>query len=207
MNIKYLLLSKWLCVNALGFGLLAIAFFNGWVGLAIAADPTRIVIMIVLAFLWGLSLCGWKVWQTSKELNFIRSGELDRSHRWRNYMNLKKFHAHADPMSLIEALKIRQFGKISTIRYIANTLVLMGLVGTVVGFIIALSGVDPSIVIDVSAVAPMVSTLIQGMSVALYTTLVGAIFNIWLTVNYQMLANGTSQLVTAILESNIENDV
>jgi hypothetical protein len=38
------------------------------------------------------------------------------------------------------------------------------------------------------------------MSVALYTTLVGAILNIWLMVNYHILAGGTSKLITSIIE-------
>jgi hypothetical protein len=46
----------------------------------------------------------------------------------------------------------------------------------------------------------MVSTLINGMSVALYTTLVGAILNIWLMVNYRLLESGTVTLVTNVVE-------
>ena len=83
----------------------------------------------------------------------------------------------------------------------ANSLVIIGLIGTVVGFIIALSGVDPSIVSDVNAIGPMVSTLITGMSVALYTTLVGAVFSLWLSLNYHFLAKGMIALVASILES------
>ena len=46
----------------------------------------------------------------------------------------------------------------------------------------------------------MISKLILGMSVALYTTLVGAVLNIWLMVCYHVLASGTLRLVTAIVE-------
>ena len=53
---------------------------------------------------------------------------------------------------------------------------------------------------DVKNVGPMVSTLIQGMSIALYTTLIGAILNIWLLVNYRILATGTVSLINAIVE-------
>jgi hypothetical protein len=42
--------------------------------------------------------------------------------------------------------------------------------------------------------------LIDGMSVALYTTLVGSVLHIWLIVNYHMLATGTVELVTAVAE-------
>ena len=83
----------------------------------------------------------------------------------------------------------------------ANSLVVLGLIGTVVGFIIALSGVDAGAATDASTVGTMVSTLIQGMAVALYTTLVGAVLHIWLMMNYQVLATGTVNLANAIIET------
>ena len=86
------------------------------------------------------------------------------------------------------------------VRTIANSLVILGLIGTVIGFIIALSGVDANAVADVGAIGPMVSTLIKGMAVALYTTLVGAVFHVWLLVNYQVVATGTVNLANAIIE-------
>ena len=82
----------------------------------------------------------------------------------------------------------------------ANSLVLLGLIGTVVGFIIALSGVRPEVVSDVGAIGPMVSALINGMSVALYTTLVGSLLNVWLMINVRLLESGTVKLLTATVE-------
>jgi adenosylcobinamide amidohydrolase len=46
----------------------------------------------------------------------------------------------------------------------------------------------------------MVATLISGMSVALSTTLVGAVLNVWLMVNYRLLESGTLRLLTTIVE-------
>ena len=46
----------------------------------------------------------------------------------------------------------------------------------------------------------MVAQLIEGMSVALYTTLVGSILSVWLGLIYQMLATGTSNLISQIIE-------
>ena len=69
-----------------------------------------------------------------------------------------------------------------------------------VGFIIALSGVDPEKASDINSVSPMVSTLVAGMSTALYTTLVGAVLNLWLMANYRLLAGGTAKLITGLIE-------
>ena len=96
--------------------------------------------------------------------------------------------------------KMLPFSRIVHIRYIANSLTVLGLIGTVLGFIIALSGVDPDIASNPSAISPMVAQLIEGMSVALYTTLVGSILSVWLGLVYQMLTTGTSNLVAKIIE-------
>ena len=95
--------------------------------------------------------------------------------------------------------------KISIVRQIANILVFLGLIGTVIGFIIALSGIDAKSAADTSNIAGMIGTLISGMSVALYTTLLGAVLNLWLTVNYRMLATGTVNLLGAIVELGESN--
>jgi hypothetical protein len=52
----------------------------------------------------------------------------------------------------------------------------------------------------VKSVAPMVSTLIAGMSTALYTTLVGSVLNIWLTINHGLLLGGTIKLAAMVIE-------
>jgi biopolymer transport protein ExbB/TolQ len=78
--------------------------------------------------------------------------------------------------------------------------VFLGLLGTVIGFIMALSGVDAQAAGDVDAIGPMVTMLIDGMSVALYTTLVGAVLNIWLMINYRLLESGTVTLLTAVVD-------
>jgi hypothetical protein len=78
--------------------------------------------------------------------------------------------------------------------------VFLGLIGTVIGFIIALSGVDPSRATEVDNVARMIATLISGMSVAMYTTLAGSVLYVWLSVNHRILANGSVSLITAIIK-------
>jgi len=47
----------------------------------------------------------------------------------------------------------------------------------------------------------MVSTLIGGMSVALYTTLVGSLLHLWLMVNVRLLEGGAVNLLTATVEA------
>ncbi|MBC8339157.1 MAG: MotA/TolQ/ExbB proton channel family protein [Rhodospirillales bacterium] len=97
-------------------------------------------------------------------------------------------------------MRLKLTDNIVAVRQIANSLVLLGLIGTVIGFIIALSGVDPQAASEVESVAAMVSTLISGMSVAMNTTLVGAVLYVWLSVNYGILTSGTVDLLTRIIK-------
>lgn len=97
-------------------------------------------------------------------------------------------------------LRLRLTNRISIVRQIANSLVFLGLIGTVIGFIIALSGVDPEAASDAERIGAIITNLISGMSVALNTTLVGAVLYVWLIVNHRLLATGTVSLLTGTLE-------
>jgi biopolymer transport protein ExbB/TolQ len=197
---RYLLLMRYAMVNAVALALVAAAWFQGWIELVLASDATRLVLVILLVFAAGLGLATMKVVQTGAELNQIRAARRDPASRAAQYLQAiggRDGHSRAITAS---ALKLKLGGRIAVIRHIANTLVFLGLIGTVIGFMIALSGVDPESAADIGAIGPMVSTLISGMSVALSTTLAGAILNVWLMVNYRILESGTLRLLTAIVE-------
>lgn len=74
-----------------------------------------------------------------------------------------------------------------TVDFVANSLVLLGLIGTVVGFVIAFSGVNPEGAAEIESIGPMVSALIAGMGVAMHTTLIGAIGYVWLGLTAHLL--------------------
>ena len=197
---RYLLLLRFLLVNLAGTAFLAVAWLQGWIGLLLAADRTRLVSAIGLLFLLGLVWCTQRVLVVSRELNALESGALDPASRVGTYLRDVAGRDAGTRGNLAAILKLKLFARIAPVRHLANSLVLLGLVGTVLGFIIALSGVDPQLASDVSAVGPMISTLIDGMSVALHTTLVGALLNIWLMVAYRILEGGTVRLFTKTVE-------
>lgn len=197
-DFKYLLLFRWLAINSVGFFLLSLAYLNGWVDLVFIADKTYISVLIFVLFLWGLLISGVRTFKTSQELNYAK---LDNNKsKWKKMID--KMHADdVDSARIIESLKLKMFARISIVKWFAGSLVLMGLIGTVVGFIIALSGIDPNLVADVTVVGKMVTVLISGMGTAMYTTLVGSVFNLWLSANYHILSEGTANLLATLLES------
>lgn len=202
---SFVLILRFVLVNLLGFGLLAIALAQGFVGQVMAADRTYLSAAIFIVFLAGLAVCAWKIVRTSGELNRVRNFDPLVPSKAAEYLAKIRGSSLAGRGIMADALRLKLSQSIAIVRHTAGSLVLLGLIGTVIGFIIALSGVDPETASDVSTVAPMISTLISGMSTALYTTLVGSILNIWLMINHQLLAGGTVKLITAIQEFGEQN--
>lgn len=193
---RSLLLLRYILLNVVAFALLGVAWSQGYVHKVVSADQTYLSVVIFLVFIVGLVLCSQKLWQTNKEIDALKAPEGIGSE---NIAHLLVQNNNKPTIS--GSMRLRLSHRISVVRHLGNTLVLLGLIGTVLGFIIALSGVDPDTASDVNSIAPMVSRLIQGMSTALYTTLIGSIFNVWLMANFQMLSSGTVQLISDIQEA------
>jgi hypothetical protein len=200
MAYRYLLVMRFALVNVIAIGLVGAAYLQGWLAGLFVSHTLVLTGAIFLVFLYGLVLCGVKVWRTSIELNDVKTGSPDPDSRAGRYFRSVETNYAESRTVRVGMLRLRLSHRIVIVRHIASSLVFLGLIGTVIGFIIALSGVDAKAITEVENVAPMVSTLINGMSIALYTTLLGAVLNIWLTVNHRILATGTVALITSIIE-------
>ena len=197
---RYLLILRFAVLNLVALALLGAAWLKGWITLVIEGDSTRLVALIAVVFAAGLCECARKLWQTSSELDQVTAAGPAQSARLPRHLQTNHGDDGYARAIAGSVLKLKLSARIAPIRHIANGLVFLGLIGTVIGFIIALSGVDPASAGDVRAIGPMVAALIGGMSVALYTTLVGAILNIWLMLNYRLLESGTVRLLAASVE-------
>ena len=201
----YLLLLRFVLINLVGFALLGAAQIEGLLEMVLIADQTYLSALIFLVFLGGLGICGRKIWQTSRELNHVRAFDPLNTSRVAEYIAQLRGRSGDSRGILASSLRLKVTQRIAVVRHIAGSLVILGLIGTVIGFIIALSGVQPDQAADVNAISPMISTLIAGMSTALYTTLVGSVLNIWLMINYHVLTGGTVKLLTALFEFGEEH--
>ena len=200
MHHRYLLFTRFLLTNVVATALVVAAYLQGWLDGMIHAHLRELLLLIVLVFLYGLFLCGLRVWRHGADLDAVKaSAPNDESWAGRYLAQLRDADG-GGRANLAGALRLRLTDRIVGIRDIANALIFLGLVGTVIGFIVALSGVDPDSAGDVENVSKMVSTLINGMSIALHTTLVGAILYVWLTLNYRILVTGTVDLIAATVE-------
>jgi hypothetical protein len=197
---RYLLAAHFLLVNVIALGFLGAAYLQGWLDPIIDAPLIELTGVICAVFVYGTVLAAWKVWQTSRQTVEVEDGVCPPESPAGRYQATLASGDDREIDRAAQVLRLTLSNRIQVVRHVANSLVLLGLIGTVIGFIISLSGVDPAAASDANKVGAMVATLISGMSVALNTTLVGSILYVWLIVNHRILSSGTVKLLTAILQ-------
>lgn len=77
---------------------------------------------------------------------------------------------------------------------ISEWLVTLGLIGNVVGFVIALRGVDIGALGGADGAQKVAVQLLAGMGVAFYSTLTGAVFALWTSVNRRLIETALNRL-------------
>jgi hypothetical protein len=195
-----LLALRFALLNIVAVGLLAAVYFQGWLDDALEGYTAWLTLVICAVFVFGFLSCAVRILRTNDELNAVEQGRPPPPTRAGKYLESVSGRSAEGRTICAGLLRNQLGGQIAVVRHTADSLVFLGLVGTVIGFIVALSGVDPQASTQVDDVASMVGTLVAGMSIALYTTLVGAVLHVWLMVNHRMLATGTSNLFNAIVE-------
>jgi MotA/TolQ/ExbB proton channel family len=77
----------------------------------------------------------------------------------------------------------------SDVEWLATHVVRIGLLGTVIGLIIAFSAAKAGGSADPSEIKPMIAAVVDGMYVSLYATLLGIATNLWLKINLRLLGH------------------
>ena len=78
--------------------------------------------------------------------------------------------------------------------FAGDTLMKLGLIGTIVGFIMMLAPIAGLDTANALAVKSSMNLMSEGMAVAMYTTLAGLVGSILVRIQYYMLEDATSQL-------------
>jgi len=162
-----LLVYRLLILNICGLPLIAKAWYGGVIDKIVLSDSTYISHLIVVVFLVGLASV------------FIRAGKISAI-----LDDIKNGRAAALPDEKIRA-------KAEHIDDISAYLVRLGLIGTVVGFAMALDIKDVGSITSASGVLNLIAGFLSGMKVAVHTTIVGAVLSLWLDLNARFLKTAT----------------
>ena len=104
--------------------------------------------------------------------------------------------------SLQELLKSRLYEIVDNGFFVADILLKLGIVGTVIGFIIMLSSLSTIDEMNLSKMNNLLLSMSSGMKVALYTTLSGLICSILLTIQNNYFENKINNFISKIISSD-----
>lgn len=172
-----LLFYRFIIFNASAVAAFVWAVMQGYVQTVVLGDTSRISFLIIAVFVLGMISVLKRAGRVSLSLNALKRGDTIKDTR-------EKFLAKAEHIDDM-----------------LNWLVTLGLLGTIIGFIVAFSGIDPDALATASGVQKMIGAMMPGIGIALYTTLVGATCGLWLDVNRRML-----RTATILMFEDAEND-
>lgn len=111
------------------------------------------------------------------------------------YLGWVELLRHSDRTGIVEGISalaiIGCFGSLYSRKlaaWIASFLPLLGLLGTVIGFMLAFGGdINPETMTDPEGFKQLVAQMLSGLGTALSTTLVGIVAYIWLEVSLRCI--------------------
>ena len=128
----------------------------------------------------------------------MSSQKLDAPGVCRDYLQALGPH-EADNAIAAEVLAERAKGNHQIGWFVSGVLVKLGLLGTVVGFIMMLGSVSGLENLDTSDIKALMQQMTEGMGVAMNTTLVGLVCSVLLGAQYLLLDRAADRLVVETL--------
>jgi MotA/TolQ/ExbB proton channel family len=161
---------------------------HGWWRKLVDGDPSGISVGTVLLSLAVTLWCGRRCWR-------LQAMALPGS-AWRTAFVAE--HRHSAEVAA-QLLGERTHGPHETAWWFAAATIKLGLLGTVVGFIVMATQIGDMPSFDIDQVQNLLKKMTQGMAIALYTTLVGLIANLWLGLQLMLMDRLADRIAADIL--------
>ena len=171
-------------------------------------DDITYLSSVILILFCGISIyLGFAAWQLSKQIHYTSQLEHHPKSWASEHLRLLQWQREQSANES-ESLLARLIEKIhrghSTGWFLSDILIRLGLIGTVIGFVLMLSTVYQLKDNDVQALKQLLSTMGSGMQVALYTTLSGIGTALLVSIQCQWLDRCADSLVSQIIELGIQ---
>jgi MotA/TolQ/ExbB proton channel family len=161
---------------------------HGWWRTLIEGDPSGISVATVLLGVVVTAWCGQRCW--------LLQTMAQRGSAWRTAFGRENTRS---PDVATQLLGERTHGPHETAWWFAAATIKLGLLGTVVGFIVMATQIGNMPSFDIDQVQNLLKKMTQGMAIALYTTLVGLLANLWLGLQLMLMDRLADRIAADIL--------
>ena len=226
---KHYYFLRWLIPNSLLIFLAIGAWHYGFLFNLYAYDKSYISTLITIIYLVTSLYCLYRMFIISDQINqsnlikaIINSNsnatisvnkniiEIDEklkidinnflSEHLRNLINFKKDNNKDKENILLDLFLDKLKGEIKIGSFISDSLFKLGLLGTIIGFVLMLQPISNVNSFDEISIKNALTAMSAGMSIALFTTLSGLIGSLLLKVQYYFFENSTEKLFHQVSE-------
>lgn len=205
--------TPWLlCLHWLWFvGLLAVGLLmlwdNGILQFMFATDNTWLSPLMVLLFLLTCLHCGYRCLFLSRQTHALHSwaegNRADDGALISRYLRELRAIPNAHEKQLMAELLSEQLhGQHQVGWFITGLMIKLGLLGTVVGFVIMLGSMGRLESLDIEQVQTLMQQMTQGMKIALNTTIIGLVGSMLLGLQYLLLDRTADKLVVEAVHAS-----
>lgn len=227
-NFAFSTLQRWLIFSGLLAAGIWVAYAKGLIGLMIASDRSSLSAVILAFFLLFSAIAGWRAWRLGRELQAtfdlsqrargpatileltgqsvirVAGASETTSIAHQHLAFLAEKYRHQGSITgqdlLLDRLEVSLRRGHQTGWFVADLMIRLGLLGTVIGFIFMLSSIATVENVDLHTMQQLLSNMSGGMRIALYTTLAGLSAGILLGFQYQLLDQAADHLLAEIIE-------
>ena len=206
------------------FGLLLFAFtlfvWFGVLALFIEQDSSRLSLVILVGLMVASLHAGYRAYKIDSEINQARVIAISHpSHESADQSSIASEYRllidkavsngrlPTDSTNLGVYLEKRVHEGHANGWFIADLMIKLGLLGTVIGFIFMLSSVAQLETTDLNAAKLMLTQMSGGMRIALFTTLAGLSSGLILGAQYQLLDHGADRLFGIIVSTTETEEI
>ena len=224
MTRDHKLFLKWLLQFSMIFFFFYFLWDNGLISELISSDRSYISSTILFLFFLICSHCAYVTFIISSELNkayiikknllkngvklkiiddhliLSSKGEISEgivSEYFKDLLNLKKNSANGHT-KILDSYQKKTNGFYEIGWFSADLMLKLGLIGTVIGFIIMLGSLSDITTFDVTLLQGVLTTMGSGMGVALYTTLSALVTGVFIALQYFNLESGCEELFSVL---------
>ena len=210
-------LLQWMIFTGICIFAAVLLIHYGLIRLMLSADRTYISSFIIVLYVITCGHCFWRTRAIAREAEFatrcravlagpdgpkaldgeagLLPGGLVGDHIRSLVIKARaQGRGHLDQTLLLRSLADRLRGSNAFGAFVSDTLMKLGLLGTIIGFIIMLAPIAGLDAADKVAMKSSMGLMSDGMAVAMYTTLTGLVGSILVQTQYYMLDTATAKL-------------
>ena len=192
--------------------LIFIAFYVlgslGFISNIFQADISYISSLITFIVIFYLFQCGYYLNKLRDAVYFLDKEINSDSNNifimiYRDYQLTNKISKN-NKTSSQEEFKLKLYEFADTGFFVSDLLLKLGIIGTVIGFIIMLSSLSAIDEMNLSKMNNLLLSMSTGMKVALYTTLTGLIGSILLSIQYNFLESKINVFINKAVNKDLD---